>query len=87
MDAMDAKELVDEIAPKHDRTSCSDADLSNADPNSQGYSRCVRCCLLYRLRNGEWPMPFSNARRTSVAPGVPLVGSIQVVSQPEGGAS
>jgi len=49
-------EFIDEIAPKHGRTSCSDEDLNgNQYPNEMGYVRCVRCALLHRLREGAFP--------------------------------
>jgi len=34
------------IPPEHDRSSCSDDNLINAEPNSSGYVRCIRCALL-----------------------------------------
>ena len=44
---MTALELVDIIAPDHDRTSCSDADRSNGfGTGSSGGFRCARCALL-----------------------------------------
>ena len=50
------RNFVDEIAPRHDRTSCSDADFNgNQYFNELGYPRCTRCALLYRLENGKWP--------------------------------
>lgn len=44
------KEVVDTICPLHDRTSCTDEDLSNSfsknDKEGIIYPRCVRCYLL-----------------------------------------
>jgi hypothetical protein len=45
------RELIDNIAPTHERTSCSDTDLSNAfysknDYAWEHYPRCHRCFLL-----------------------------------------
>lgn len=49
-------ETVNELAPNHDRTSCSDEkSRGNEYFNEMGYVRCVRCAFLYRLRFGEWP--------------------------------
>lgn len=48
--------FIDEIAPEHTRTSCDDNNSNgNEYYNEFGYPRCVRCALLYRLRNHEWP--------------------------------
>lgn len=49
---MTAKELIDIIAPAHDRTSCADENLTNHYANDQGHYRCARCVLLYGIRNG-----------------------------------
>jgi hypothetical protein len=50
------EQFVDEIAPNHDRTSCSDEDLhGNQYFNETGYPRCTRCALLHRIRTGEFP--------------------------------
>ena len=49
-----AEQLIDEIAPKHSRTSCSDELLQNAYHGEHGCSDCVRCALLHRLRKDEW---------------------------------
>jgi hypothetical protein len=49
---MTAEELIDRIAPKHDRTSCSDLNVRNAYANDQGHYRCARCVLLTGLDNG-----------------------------------
>ena len=47
---------VNELAPNHGRTSCSDENLNgNQYFNEMGYVRCVRCAFLHRLREGEWP--------------------------------
>ena len=49
-------EFINEVAPEHGRTSCSDADWNgNQYFNEMGYPRCVRCCLLHRLAHGRWP--------------------------------
>ena len=48
--------LIDEIAPQHQRTTCSDGDShGNEYSNEFGAPRCTRCCLIHRLRHGEWP--------------------------------
>lgn len=48
---------INEIAPKHDRTSCIDDSLSSGNHyfNELGYPRCARCVLLYREKYGHWP--------------------------------
>jgi len=48
--------FIDEVAPEHQRTSCTD-DSSNGNQffNEFGSPRCVRCALLHRAREGEWP--------------------------------
>ena len=47
---------INEIAPKHGRTSCADdASSGNEYFNEYGYVRCVRCAFLYRLKEGHWP--------------------------------
>lgn len=44
------------LIPKHDRTSCSDTDWeANAYANEQGYPRCSRCALLYKIHTGKFP--------------------------------
>lgn len=49
-------EFVNEVAPEHGRTSCTDEKSSgNEYFNEFGHPRCVRCALLHRLKNGEWP--------------------------------
>lgn len=49
-------DFIDEVAPKHQRTSCTDErSVGNEYFNEFGFPRCVRCCLLYRHRQGEWP--------------------------------
>jgi hypothetical protein len=49
-------DFINEIAPVHCRTSCSDDDFfQNAHFNECGYPRCVRCALLFRAKNGEFP--------------------------------
>ena len=41
-------DAIDILAPRHDRTSCTDEDifLENAYPNDMGYPRCTRCYLM-----------------------------------------
>ena len=53
----DARELIDIIAPKHGRTSCSDADLSNGfyTQDESGNYRCLRCALLQTAEGDEVP--------------------------------
>jgi hypothetical protein len=47
--------FVEEVAPTHDRTSCSDADsYGNEFFNEYGTPRCVRCALLHRVTHGAW---------------------------------
>ena len=49
-------ELINEISPNHTRTSCSDENSNgNEYFNEFGVPRCPRCCLLHRVKNGEWP--------------------------------
>lgn len=48
-------EFIDEIAPEHDRASCSDERLIRAAHRPDGSPYCVRCAMLYRLNSGEWP--------------------------------
>ena len=52
-----ALELINEIAPTHSRTSCDPANgwAKNAYFNEMGHSRCVRCALLHRIEEGEFP--------------------------------
>jgi hypothetical protein len=57
---MQAKELIDIIAPQHSRTSCSDDNLSNGfyleyDSNTISSKYLVGCsrCALLQLSNGE----------------------------------
>jgi len=48
-DHKSAREYIDDIAPKHGRTSCADDDLYNAAygiDDYDGYGRCYRCTLL-----------------------------------------
>lgn len=47
------KELVDLIAPTHQRSSCSDEDPNNYKLNFNNHWRCVRCDMLYRLELEE----------------------------------
>jgi len=69
---MKAKELIDLIYPEHDRTSCSDEDVSNgfmwemdewndrADELSTQYiPRCKRCALL-EIISGEVKLTEEN---------------------------
>jgi len=50
------KELVDELAPEHSRTSCVEGEsVGNEYFNEFGIPRCTRCALQYRTKNGEWP--------------------------------
>lgn len=50
------KDEINELAPNHDRTSCSDKDSKgNEYYNEMGYVRCVRCAFLHRMREGQWP--------------------------------
>lgn len=54
------QDLIDAIAPKHNRTSCSDEDSSgNEYFNEFGYPRCPRCALLYWEKHGEFPYGVS----------------------------
>jgi hypothetical protein len=49
-------EFINEIAPEHDRTSCSDENLNgNQYFNESGAPRCTRCAFLHRVRTGEFP--------------------------------
>lgn len=45
---MDARTLIDLIAPTHDRTSCNDTQLGNGfySHTADGHPRCSRCALL-----------------------------------------
>lgn len=50
------RNFVDEIAERHQRTSCTDEDSNgNEYFNEYGYPRCIRCAILYRLKNKQWP--------------------------------
>lgn len=57
---MEAKEFIDIICPEHDRTSCSDDNISNGfyfeedgeTIGTQYYHRCTRCALL-EIENGK----------------------------------
>lgn len=47
---------INHIAPKHDRTSCSDDNLYNAayaPDDFDGYGRCHRCTLIAAHRNSN----------------------------------
>lgn len=49
-------ELINLLAPKHIRTSCSDNNFEhNAFANEMGYPRCERCALLFWEKNKEFP--------------------------------
>ena len=52
-------DIVNELAPKHGRTSCSDeAWITNAYYNREyefGSPRCTRCAMIYRVKMGSWP--------------------------------
>lgn len=55
MDSNTLLQFINEIAPKHDRTSCDDNNLNgNQYFNEYGYPRCNRCALLHRWHTGEW---------------------------------
>lgn len=44
------KGLLQALLPEHDRTSCSDLDLANADS-----ARCIRCVILQSLKYRDFP--------------------------------
>ena len=53
---MTALELIDLIAPKHTRTSCSDENPNgNHFGNEYGYPRCKRCALRFLVEEGIGP--------------------------------
>lgn len=66
------REYIDEIAPEHSRTSCSDKNLNNGqftieETEIRGvvvkrefgqHPRCTRCCLLDLLHEKEIGMQF-----------------------------
>lgn len=52
---MNAKELIDMIAPEHGRTSCSDTDLNNGLYSNTHFTRCLRCTLLQIEKTGKCP--------------------------------
>lgn len=64
------QEIVDVVAPKHDRTSCTDADLANSYGGWSGrysektgkkvfdFPRCTRCYLLYHLHEDVSKLDF-----------------------------
>jgi hypothetical protein len=57
--------FINELAPEHDRTSCSDDNLNgNQYFNECGYPRCARCALLHRLNTGEFPYGVHVSRLT-----------------------
>jgi hypothetical protein len=58
---MTSKELIDLIAPQHDRTSCNDNELGNGFYSNSGNTRCGRCSLLQILKEGR--LPFSHTGR------------------------
>jgi len=52
-------ELVNLLAPEHDRTSCSDENLANGFDSATKCTgrtapRCIRCALLELLNSDEW---------------------------------
>ena len=62
-------QTVNELAPEHQRTSCSDENLNgNQYFNEMGYVRCVRCAFLHRLEVGEWPHG-----------GSPVLGDLRII--------
>jgi hypothetical protein len=52
---MNALELINIIAPEHERTSCSDEDLNNGFYSNDNNTRCGRCTLLEILKKGKLP--------------------------------
>lgn len=52
-----ALELINVIAPTHQRTTCDPSNgwEKNAFFNEMGYSRCVRCALLHYVEQEEFP--------------------------------
>ena len=60
MTSADLIYFINELAPYHQRTSCTD-EQSNGNEyfNEFGIPRCARCALLYRFKNGVFPYGVS----------------------------
>lgn len=68
------RSFVNEIAPEHSRTSCSDEDSGgNEFFNEYGVPRCVRCALLHRVREGQFPYGVGAKVRTLKFSGHPRI--------------
>lgn len=64
-------ELIDIVWPKHDRTSCSDDNLSNADPHYEnGAPRCSRCMALDNLHEPSCNFVIEASIRSKQDPAV-----------------
>jgi hypothetical protein len=50
------QEVIDVLAPEHDRTSCSDSSINNGFVGG-GNPRCTRCALLV-AKHAAWPYDF-----------------------------
>lgn len=58
---MSAREFIDLIMPEHDRSSCSDDNISNGFFTRDGrnwYGRCTRCMYLEIIKDGFVPEGF-----------------------------
>lgn len=58
---MDALEFINLICPDHDRTNCSDENISNGFFSWTGYpwhGRCTRCMYLEIIKDGKVPDQF-----------------------------
>ncbi len=58
---MTAKEFINLIRPDHDRTSCSDEDISNGFYTRDGekwHGRCTRCLYLEIINGDNLPKDF-----------------------------
>lgn len=54
---LDIPYVIEVLAPKHVRTSCSDADVANGF-SGDDLPRCIRCALLQARGFGFWPSGF-----------------------------
>lgn len=53
---MEVSKYINNIAPEHERTSCTDENIYNAayGPDDRGgHGRCYRCCLIAAQRSAD----------------------------------
>lgn len=59
---METLEFINIICPEHDRTSCSDENISNGfyTRGNKWYGRCTRCMYLQIINGEELPKDFNH---------------------------